>query len=227
MSVLAGLEVAQIGGGLAAAVCGRLFADIGAQIVCIDPDASMPLACHLNHGKRVVSGDPAAVRDAIGTADLIICDGRPRDLHARQHDPDALRRFNQTAAIVVISPFGQSGPQADDPATDLTLFFASGIARMLTGQVDDLDEAPIRPVGEQSALIGGIAAACAGMHAVLAAEPGAVGDVSIQEALATLAITELARAAPSGKSWSRKRLADGNRATVCSLPARDGYAPIS
>src|SRR5205809_1380992 len=41
----------------------------------------------------------------------------------------------------------------------LTLFFASGIARMLTGQVDDLDEAPIRPVGEQSAFIGGIAAA--------------------------------------------------------------------
>ena len=67
---------------------------------------------------------------------------------------------------MLISPFGQTGPQADDPASDLTLFFASGIARMLTGQVDDLDEAPIRPVGEQSAFIGGIAAACAGMHAV-------------------------------------------------------------
>ena len=227
MSVLAGLEVAQIGGGLAAAVCGRLFADIGAQIVCIDPDFSTPLACHLNYGKRVVSGDPAAVRDAIGTADLIICEGRPRDLHARQHDPGALRRVNQTAAIVVISPFGQSGPQADDPATDLTLFFASGIARMLTGQVDDLDEAPIRPVGEQSAFIGGIAAACAGMHAVMAAEPGAVVDVSIQEALATVAVTELARAGLSGKSWSRRRLTDGNGATVCILPARDGYTAIS
>jgi crotonobetainyl-CoA:carnitine CoA-transferase CaiB-like acyl-CoA transferase len=227
MSVLTGLEVAQIGGGLAAAVCGRLFADIGAQIVCIDPDFSKPLACHLNYGKRVVSGDPAAVRDAIGTADLIICEGRPRDLHARQHDPGALRRFNRTAAIIAISPFGQTGPQADDPATDLTLFFASGIARMLTGQVDDLDEAPIRPVGEQSAFIGGIAAACAGMHAVMAAEPGAVVDVSIQEALATVAITELARTGLSGKSWPRKRLTDGNGATVCILPARDGYAAIS
>src|SRR5436190_11469255 len=227
MSVLAGLEVAQIGGGLAAAVCGRLFADIGAQIVCIDPDVSTPLACHLNYGKRVVSGDPAAVHDAIGAADLIICEGRPRDLHARQHDPDALRRLNQTAAIVTISPFGQAGSQADNPATDLTLFFASGIARMFTGQIDDLDEAPIRPVGEQSAFIGGIAAACAGMHAVMAAEPGAVVDVSIQEALATVAITELARAGLSGKSWPRKRLTDGNGATVCILPARDGYAAIS
>ena len=68
------------------------------------------------------------------------------------------------------------------------MFFASGIARLLTGQVDDLAEPPIRPVGEQSAFIGGLAAACAGMHAALAAEPGAVIDVSIQEALATMAM---------------------------------------
>ena len=108
--------------------------------------------------------------------------------------PAHFRSQNPTAALVFISPFGQTGPQADDPATDLTLCFASGIARLLTGQVDDLDEAPIRPVGEQSAFIGGVAAACAGMHAALAATPGAVIDVSIQEALATLAMTELARA---------------------------------
>jgi crotonobetainyl-CoA:carnitine CoA-transferase CaiB-like acyl-CoA transferase len=227
MSVLTGLEVAQIGKGLAAAVCGRLFADIGARVVCIDADLSTPLARHLNDGKKIVSGDAAAAGAAVAAADLIVCEGRPRDLRERQQDPDALRRLNETAAIVAISPFGQTGPQADDPATDLTLVFGSGIARMLTGQVDDLDEPPIRPVGEQSAFIGGVAAACAGMHAVMAAEPGAVVDVSIQEALATLAITELARAGLSGKSWSRQRLSDGNGATVCILPARDGYAAIS
>src|SRR5207248_7342128 len=141
---------------------------------------------------------------------------RPREFHARRHGPGALRQVNATAAIVMISPFGQTGPQADDPASDLTLLFASGIARMLTGQVDDLDEAPIRPVGEQSAFIGGSAAACAGMHAVLAGagSPGSLIDVSIQEALATVAITELARAGLSGRSWSRKLLTDANGATV-------------
>ena len=104
-------------------------------------------------------------------ANLIVCEGSPAELRARQRDADALRRINATAALVFISPFGQTGPQADDPATDLTLFFASGIARLLTGQVDDLAEAPIRPVGQQSAFIGGIAAACAGMHAALARNP--------------------------------------------------------
>ena len=139
---------------------------------------------------------------------------------------DSLRRLNATAALVYISPFGQTGPKANDPATDLTLFFASGIARLLTGQVDDLAEPPIRPVGEQSAFIGGLAAACAGMHAALAA-PGAIVDVAIAEALATVAMTELARAGLTGKTRPRKREADGNGATVTILPASDGYVAIS
>ena len=38
MTLLAGFKVVQIGGGSAAAVCGRLLADVGAQVTCIDPD---------------------------------------------------------------------------------------------------------------------------------------------------------------------------------------------
>jgi len=227
-ALLAGLQIVQLGRGLAAAVCGRLFADIGSSVVAVDPNLSSTLAVHLNRGKRIVSDSPA-VHKAIAAANLIICEGRPSKLQARREDPDALRRINPSAAIVVISPFGLSGPKAEDPAADLTLSFASGIARMLTGQVDDLAEPPIRPVGEQSAFIGGIAAACGGMNAVLIgrAEPGPVIDVSIQEALATLAISELARAGLTGRIWSRRRIADGNGATVCILPTRDGYVAIS
>jgi crotonobetainyl-CoA:carnitine CoA-transferase CaiB-like acyl-CoA transferase len=224
MTVLAGLKVMQNGVGLAAAVCGRLFADAGATVRCRDAAFDTPLARHLNFDATVVEAGAAA--GAIAAADLIICEGGPRTLRARGCDATALRRLNPSAALILISPFGQTGPRADDPASDLTLLFSSGIARMLTGQVDDLAEAPIRPSGEQSAFIGGIAAACAGMHAVLAAQP-AIVDVSIEEALATIAITELARAGNGGVGWSRKRLTDGNGATVCILPARDGYAAIS
>jgi crotonobetainyl-CoA:carnitine CoA-transferase CaiB-like acyl-CoA transferase len=221
MGLLAGLRVVQIGNGLATAVCGRLFADVGAAVSCIGQDASTPLAVYLNHRKKVASAD------AVGTADLIICEGSPRELRALQYDADSLRRQNATAVLVFLSPFGQSGAKANDPGSDLTLFFASGIARLLTGQVDGLAEAPIRPVGEQSAFIGGLAAACAGMHAALDGEPGAVIDVAMQEALATLAMTELTRAGLERKYSSRKRVADGNGATVTVLPARDGYVAIS
>jgi crotonobetainyl-CoA:carnitine CoA-transferase CaiB-like acyl-CoA transferase len=226
MSLLAGFRVVQIGDGLAAAVCGRLFGDVGADVCCIDPDNSTHLLEYLNHGKSIAASD-AAGRNALAMADLIVCEGRPADLAARQYDTAGLRRFSKTAALVFISPFGQTGPRANDPPTDLTLFFASGMARLLTGQVDDLAEPPIRPVGEQSAFIGGIAAACAGMHAALAAEQGVVIDVSIQEALATMAIGELARAGLGRKIWSRRRESDGNGATVTILPAADGYAAIS
>ena len=219
--LLAGFRVVQIGEGLAAAVCGRNLADIGAEVGCIDPDTSTLLADYLNHGKRVVSND------ALSTADLIVCEGRPDDLRSRRHDPPSLRQLNTAAVLVAISPFGQTGPKANHPATDLTLLYASGIARLLTGQVDDLAEAPIRPVGDQSAFIGGLAAACAGMHAALAAEPGVVIDISIEEALATMAISELANAGLAGRSRPRKRLTDGNGATVTILPASDGYVAIS
>ena len=87
-------------------------------------------------------------------------------------------------------------------------------------------EAPIRPVGEQSAFIGGLAAACAGTHAALLGGPALI-DVSIQEALAMMAIGELANAGLGGNSRPRKRIADGNGATVTILPASDGYAAIS
>jgi crotonobetainyl-CoA:carnitine CoA-transferase CaiB-like acyl-CoA transferase len=226
MSLLQGLRVVQIGEGLAASVCGRLLADVGADVRCIDPDISTPLSSYLDHGKSIAVKDPVARGNAIVTADLIVCEGRPQDLGALQYDIASLRRLNATAVLVYISPFGQTGPKANDPATDLTLLFASGIARLLTGQVDGLAEPPIRPVGEQSAFIGGLAAACAGMHAALAA-PGAIIDVAIEEALATVAMAELVRAGLAGRTHPRKREADGNGATVTILPARDGYVAIS
>src|SRR5215831_2972641 len=226
MTLLRGFRIVQLGRGLAGAVCGKLLADVGADVVCVDPDQSTPLSSHLNSDKQVVSGNDE-IRDVITTADLIVCEGQPRDLRASQYDADNIRQLNAAAPLVYISPFGQTGPKTNDPATDLTLFFASGIARLLTGQVDDLAEAPIRPVGEQSAFIGGLAGACAGMHAVLAGKSGVVIDVSIHEALATMAITELARAALTGRIRPRKREADGNGATVTILPARDGYVAIS
>ena len=226
MTLLAGFKVVQIGVGSATAVCGRLLADVGAQVTCIDPDAGSALATYLDHGK-VVATTEAAQHAAVAGAQIIALEGSPQALASSRYTPTSIRGINTSAALVIISPYGQSGPRANDPATDLTLFFASGISRLLTGQVDDVSEAPIAPAGGQSAFIAGVAAACAGMLAAQGNQPGATLDVSIQEALATLAMTELTRAGVNGKSWARKRLTDGNGATVTILPASDGYAAIS
>ena len=229
MTLLAGFNVVQIGPGSAAAVCGRLWADVGAQVTCIDAQSGSALSTYLDHGKVMAKAEPEQ-RRALAEAQVVVLEGGPQALESSHYTPASIRSSYASTVLVMISPYGQSGPRADDPATDLTLFFASGISRLLTGQVDDLSEAPIAPVGGQSAFIAGVAAACAAMHAAYGSQgsqSGATIDVSIQEALATLAMTELTRAGVNGKSWARKRLTDGNGATVTILPANDGYAAIS
>ena len=224
MSLLADFSVVQLGPGLAAAVCGRILSDLGANVACTDLDTIRPLHRYLNHGKTHLTD--WALRNALSAADLIVVEGSPSGLRSREHDSATLRQLNRRATLVAISPFGQTGPQAEQPATDLTLLYASGIARLLTGQVDDLSEAPIRPVGAQSAFVGGLAAACAGMHAAVGSAPAEI-DVSMHEALATLAMGELTSAGLTGKARPRNRVGDGNGATVCILPAHDGFAAIS
>jgi crotonobetainyl-CoA:carnitine CoA-transferase CaiB-like acyl-CoA transferase len=219
MPLLEGLRVLQIGPGRAAAVCGRILADMGAAVGCLDGDGAQPFDTWLMAGKQPVA--------ALGEAAMIVVEGSPETLRHRGWEEASLRRQAPDAVVVLISPYGQTGPLAERPASDLTLFCASGISTLLTGQVDDLSEPPIRPVGHQSAFIGGLAAACAGMHALLSGARNRTIDVSVQEALATLAMTELARAGLGRSGWQRKRLTDGNGATVCILPASDGYAAIS
>src|SRR5690242_5199451 len=99
MSLLTGFRAVQLGPGLAAAVCGRVLADVGAQVGRIDPDRSSPLAEYLNRGDADV---PRAA------ADMIICEGSPATLRRAGHDPATLRRANRQAALVLISPFGQT-----------------------------------------------------------------------------------------------------------------------
>ena len=196
MSVLAGFEVVQIGDGMAAAVCGRLFADVGARVVCIDGDPSTPLGATSQPwqdasfpaiGERG-RGDRGRRSDRLR---------RPasRASRAAIRCRDALRRLNPTAAIVAISPFGQTGPKADDPATDLTLFFASGIARH-ADRPGRRSRRGADPPGRRAIGLYRRHRRRLRRHARGAGGPSPAPsiDVSIQEALATLAITELARA---------------------------------
>ena len=180
MSLLSGFRLVQLGPGRAAAVCGRLFADSGASVATFGARSDSVADAHFNGGKTPIA--EAGLPSALATANLIVAEGGPAVLAARGWCGVGLRAAAPNAALVLISPYGQTGPWADAPATDLTLFYASGIARLLTGQVDDLSEPPIHAIAEQSAIIGGAAAACAGMHAALLDGHPATADVSIHEA---------------------------------------------
>src|SRR4029077_6887825 len=99
MTLLAKLEVVQIGPGLAAAVCTRLLADLGAHVSSIDPDSSSPLAAYLNHGKTVAN-TAEAERAVLGSARLIVCEGSPAPPASSPYTLTALRRSNPNAVVV-------------------------------------------------------------------------------------------------------------------------------
>ncbi|MCB1744772.1 MAG: CoA transferase, partial [Gammaproteobacteria bacterium] len=243
--MLESIDMVQVGNTRAASVCGRLFADLGARVTLVplsdgddESGSAVPRSALLDtwlaRGKQLVApvSDPTDLVERMRGADLVVVSAAPSRLAELGLTPRALETLSLSAAVVYLTPFGLDGPRADDPASDLTLLCASGIAKLLTGQVDDLSEAPVRAVGDQSAFIGGLAAACAGMHLLLL--PAAEGggglrwlDVSIQESLATLDVQELTRVGHGRGERSRRRVGDGNGATVTILPCADGYVAIS
>lgn len=235
-ALLTHVRVLQIGHGLAASVCGRIFADVGAAVSLASPAepasspipaSASPVASVLNQDRIPVASGHDALRAAVRKCDVVICEGTPEELSAQGIDPTELQNDNPEVVVVAISPFGLHGPMANAPRSDLTLLAKSGIARQLTGQVQDLSEPPLGAIGMQSAFVGGLAAASAAMQSLVGASRPGLVDVAQTTALATLSIQALCQASLHGKPWSRQRVGDGNGATVTILPAADGYFAIS
>ena len=239
---LGDLRVLELGDALAASVCGRLFAELGAEVLRIALPSESPAAGSASNDtteatharvvtdalKRLVGA--ASLQQHAPLADLVIIGGTPRELERVGWTPAALQMLSPDAVIVTITPFGWVGPRRDDPATDLTLFHASGMARLLMGAVaDPKAEPPVRAAGEQSHFIAAVAASTAVMAALVRrAETGAgaVLDISIQEALASMAARELAKPTLGIVPSSRVRRGDVLGASVV-LPASDGTISVS
>jgi crotonobetainyl-CoA:carnitine CoA-transferase CaiB-like acyl-CoA transferase len=122
---LAGLSVVEITKEISGPYAAKLFVDLGAEVTKIEPPGGDPLRHwgsgglfeYLNAGKRI-----AALKDApdlIARADVLVENLGPGELDALRFDLDGL-------VLLRISPFGQSGPWRDRPATSLTLQAASG-----------------------------------------------------------------------------------------------------
>lgn len=135
-----GLKVVNLGSELAAAYCGRLLADGGAQVVRVEDPSGDPLRQWSYSGSArgdgalfqflaagstsVVVTDPADLIKTLRCADVIIW--TPHAEIARKLPPDRLREINPDAVVTAITDFGLSGPWSDRPATDLTLQAMSG-----------------------------------------------------------------------------------------------------
>lgn len=183
-------------GAAAAAQCGRILADLGADVVKAEPPDGDPvrrvppfigerpsadgglLWIALNANKRgvVLSVSDVASRDAlVRGADVVV---QPSLII----DP---ARADERLIVVTVTPYGASGPLAETPASDLEVTAASG-SLWLAGEPGG---PPVRTTLPQSPLWTGMYAAAGALLAVLARRRTGRGqhvDVSGQQSMVTV-----------------------------------------
>ncbi len=209
---LTGLRVVEIGG-QNGQYCGKLLADMGADVIKVEPpvgdDARRvgPFAddvpdpnrslffWYYNTNKRGVTLDVehadgrALLRRLLAGVDIVVDSHPPGYLDEHGVGYDALVAEGALAPSVIwtaITPFGRTGPWRDFQASDLTQLALGG--PMASCGYDDVPGAPpIRPDGYHAANMAGIyafnGALIALYHRDLTGE-GQLLDVSIHEACA-------------------------------------------
>ena len=226
-----------------AAYAGRLLADLGADVVRIEPPEGSPVRslapcqtgpagaplsfahAFLDAGKRSVTVDlmTSAGRELLAelaaSSDAMI--ETPSAGAADQIDFELVRQRNPGLVLVSISAFGRDGPYAGYQATDLTLLAAGGLLS-LGGYADS---EPLAVQGEQAMLASGIYGAIAVLTALYERTQTGKGcwiDVSGQECVAFA--LEDAVAEWSINAHVRRRLGDGAREAGTGIyPCKDGH----
>ena len=187
------------------ALCGRTLADMGADVIKVEPPGGDPARrigpflddlphpdrslffWFYNLNKRSLTLDLQRPRGAelllalAGSADVIIESFAPGELDRLGLGWERLKRQNRSLILCSLAPFGQTGPYRDFAADD-TVLAALGGMLYVNGFPD---QAPVRPFGLQSYHCGAQYGAIAIMCALLNRERSAEGqwiDLSIQEA---------------------------------------------
>jgi crotonobetainyl-CoA:carnitine CoA-transferase CaiB-like acyl-CoA transferase len=211
---LTGVRVIECGHMVAAAYAGKLLADLGADVIKIEPPGTGDLArrrgpfrggtahpersglfLYLNTNKRSVTLDLTRDRGQellqalAADADVLVHNFAPPEMVANGMDYERLAQPNPKLVMVSIAPFGLTGPYRDYQATDLTLWNAGGVAYLNGGGPEASDLPPLKAFGQQSEFQGGLNAAVAGLGALFAQLRDGRGQhvsVSIQECIAAI-----------------------------------------
>jgi crotonobetainyl-CoA:carnitine CoA-transferase CaiB-like acyl-CoA transferase len=149
---LRGKRIIEIGHMLMGPYCGMLLADLGAEVIKIEPpggDIARRISPHqigshntyfasLNRGKRSVVLDLASEDGGAGLAELVrgahglVTNLRPRAIRKLGLTYDRLREFNPKLVCVALTGYGLDSPFAERPAYDYVIQGLTGIMS-LTG----------------------------------------------------------------------------------------------
>ena len=232
--------------------CGYVLAHLGAEVIAIEPpggsEARFAPPFRGDTGGRedglwwqayargksscVLDLASAAGRERFGElaagADFVIESFPAAQARALGVDYETLAAGNPSLIVVSVSPFGRTGPKADWPATDLTVWASSG-AQILAG---DSDRAPVRTSVPQSFLHAGADAAAAALIALQERHRSGLGqhvDISAQQSSAQAALAANL-GAPNNSGLTVQRVAGGLAGAFpiqLTWPCADGYVAIT
>jgi crotonobetainyl-CoA:carnitine CoA-transferase CaiB-like acyl-CoA transferase len=209
----------------------KLLADMGAQVIRIDPPGTPPPAVYANTGKHALSldiespGGRTLLLRLIALSDVIVESYSPGFLKSRQIDYVELVKVNPALILASITPFGQSGPSALKKSSDLAAS-ASGGHLFLNGEAD---KPPLKPFGLQAYLTAGLFAANGVLLALRRRRLSGRGqqiDISIQECLAATLDHALVRYFSRGDIARRRGKLYWNN-SFRLFPCRDGFVGLS
>lgn len=255
LDFLSGLKVLDLGKGVSAPFCAKMFADLGAQVIKVEPPggdvsrtmgpfpddvpdrekSGMFLALNTNKLGVTLNLETPTGRDLLSQlvrdADLLVENFAPSYLPGLGLDFSTLSEHNPGLVLTSVTPFGQTGPWANYQASNLVISNLSGHAREHPGPVDDLESyPPLQLAAHQAEFIAGLSAATASILALNRRRHQGMGchvDVSGMESLAVLPQTALGDFTLSGKVKGRSREEYGRQSLLALLPCRDGYVGIS
>jgi crotonobetainyl-CoA:carnitine CoA-transferase CaiB-like acyl-CoA transferase len=249
-AALSDLKVVEYGEMVSAPMCGKLFADMGAEVIKIEPpgigdearrhppfpgDIPHPeksgLFLYLNTSKKSVTLDPhhptgaEILKRLLADADVLIENHPPGHLESLGLGFDVLHALNPRLIVTSITPFGQIGPYRDWKGTDLIEW-----AMSLTGYntptlvVDPERENPLRAPGRQAEMMGATTAAATAMCALIHREAIGEGqwlDIPCLQSVVNTAKVEMAVYSYTGLPFNRLR--EGTVGGLEPLQCRDGY----
>lgn len=193
MGALSDVRVVDLSGPMAE-MTGRVLADLGAEVIKVEPpggcasrrvppfsdadgDSLYWRAFGLGKHSVVLDLDVAAGRAAfehlVAGADIVIVSDSPANLDARRLGPSDIETLNPGALYVSVTPYGRTGPEAESPATDLTLAAAGGFLNCQ----GDRDRPPV-PIGvPETSHSAAVQAAADAVCALIARDRSGVGQV--------------------------------------------------
>ncbi|MBQ11752.1 MAG: hypothetical protein CMJ45_09405 [Planctomyces sp.] len=216
------LDLTDEKGELASMVLG----DLGADVIKVEPPTGSPSRSMgpflddapeverslqyfaFNRNKRSICLDLEAdagresLLSLVEKADFVIESARPGDMAGRGLGFEAMRQANPRIVYVAITPFGQDGPHADFPASDLTIA-AMGGPMSLQGRPD---RAPVRLSLPQVWLHASVEAAVGALtaHALMVRTSEAqFVDVSAQTAMTWTMLQGMVAHPVQGRDFNR------------------------